>query len=214
MKKISKPKIKGAKTPYLERTVTRKQFILFCYVPMFTITVLLVGAGLFFRDYYRNNLEDPAIIRHFLVEAVQNLSTEAPLVPRNDRQYIPEVNLSFSRDKAKLAYFYTPKSDDADETVLVTSTAIKNGSSVMMYQYQDAQKLLEAVPDFQHCQRPFILTLTDRAPAFYSEYQKIDTIDSGGRLVYVWKTTEHLCTSADGSNYEDLLATIRTARAY
>lgn len=212
MKKTTKTKT--AKIGFFDKPITRKQFIIYCYTPMLLITFLLTGAGLLFREYYKANLEDPSIIRHYLVEAVTNLSDEAPLVPSNERQFIPEVKLSFPRDKAELAYHYEPKTNDSEEAVLVTSTSIKNGSSAQMYGFQNATDLLNAVPKFQHCQRILILTTTDKHPTYYIDYEKIETLNMGNRTVYVWKTTQELCAASDGTHYDDLLETVRSAQAY
>lgn len=218
MKKITKhTKVKrpqAGKQSILQRSLTVKQFLLLCYAPLTATALLLVGAGMLVIDYYRPNLEDPSVIRHYIVEAVEGLSNEAPIVPTNDRQYLPEMKLSFNHDKAKIMYFYNEKTEYSQEYATITSAAIKRGSSVKLYGFQNSKDLLAAIPDYQHCQRPLILTTSDLAPENYANYQKIETLPLGSRTVYVWKTDEHLCDSAEGANYDELLETVKSAQSY
>lgn len=214
MKKNTKTNSKPQKIPFLERSMTRKQFILLCYIPLTIITGLLIMAGFYFREYYKANLDDPSVIRHFIVDAVEGLSSEAPIVSSNDKQFIPEMNLSFDRKTTKLAYFYNAKTEEAHESVIVTSVAIKRSSSSDLYSYQNANDLLESIPQYQACQRILILTTEDKQPTYYDGYQIIETVTTESKPIYIWKTSEKLCKFGDESNFEELLQTIRTAQSY
>lgn len=212
---MKKPiKAKHSRVSLLNRTLTVKQFILLAYIPLIVTITLFAYAGWIFRENYKIILDDPSQIRELIISAASNLTTEAPIVPNNELQYLPEMKLSFARDKAKIAYTYTPKNDDSSEFAIITSTALKGASSSELYSRSNIKDLFDSIPAYQNCQRPYILTSDDQPPVFYSGYLKSNQFSFETRTIYVWESNEQLCKADDGVLHDELAQTIQSMRSY
>lgn len=194
--------------------VTKRQVFAFVFVPLWLFVLTMAVFGVLFVKEYLKHLDDPSTIRHLIIKASEGVSTEAPLVATADRQYIPEMKLSFDRTSVKLAYSHSPADENTPEIAIITSVQIKSAASASLYSYPDTEGLFKNLEAYQRCQRPFILTKVDQEPGYYANYQKLETLQTSASPLYIWQTRDSLCQAADGSFLSELLETLRSAQSY
>lgn len=202
-----------------QKFVTRKFFVIYNLALLPVLFTGLAILGIFVRNQFELARNDTTQIQMVIRSAVEGLSSPAPLTDQNTVQYIPEERLRFSRSTntdTHIQYSYFEGYEDEPAHISITSETVKNASSSQMSGYTGFEKLFNYIPQYQQCQRLYVLSFTDQAPSEYDSLEIVSTYTVGNRQLYIWKNTQPLCPAATNSEtaMSDLLTTLQTVTAY
>ena len=195
--------------------VTKKAFLIYAVsFSLFTIASLFGVLWIVF-EHIKLEIDDPSAVRQSIIAANESLSDEAPNVPDNNTQYIPEMRLKFTTDQtSRIAYYYHEAHDNSPKQALITSTYIKQESSRQLLSYNTVNGFFAQIDPYQNCGRLYMLTYDNDKPDYPEKYSVADTVSLGDTNLVIWKNEDPLCRAATDHGTQGLLDALRSAEEY
>lgn len=162
------------------------------FVLYIAAVVLLIGlsgvVALLIRPLQQDNSANTFVVRSYIKEAIEGLSNQTIVDPKERKEYIYEASLRFpavAGERFRYGYF---KDSDDKETIQLSANEIFRDAAATLNK-PDIDDVFNNVPQFQACSREFILQFVEGLEGYENDYTLAKTLPlADGRTVYLYRS--------------------------